>query len=144
MRVSGRRRRADLITAQFRNDLKVARKLWLPWRLLLPLGVLFLAIIVVCDYFGRLNMSLPLINCLGVFGLLIYLKWELRGQPLFWGIVFVLAALHALLVWCIPWTSNWVPAAAIAGINSIDFCFMLWVLAAVEILLEGEEAAESR
>ena len=144
MRVSARERRANLIAAQFRNDLKTAKKIWLPWRLLLPLGVVFLGIIIVCDHFGRLNMSLPLINCLSVFGLLIYLKWGLRRRPLFWGIVSVLAVLHALLLWYIPRTSNWVPAVAIAGISSIDFCFMLWVLAAVEILLEGEEAAESR
>lgn len=143
MRASRRGRRTNLIAAQFRADLKAAKKIWLPWRLLLPLGIVFLGIIIVCDHFGRLNMSLPLINCLGIFGLLIYLKWRLRRQPLFWSIMSVLVALHALLVWYIPWTSKWVPAAAIAGISSVDFCFMLWVLAAAETVLEGQRATES-
>jgi hypothetical protein len=123
---------------QFRNDVKAARKIWLPWRVLLPYAVLCLAVIIVCDRFGRLSMALPLLNCIAVFGLLIYLKWPLRRQPLFWTIVGVFAALHALLLWYLPWTSNWVPAAAIAGISSVDFCLMLWILIGVEALISRE------
>jgi hypothetical protein len=123
------------IGAQVRNDIKAAQKVWLPWRVLLPLGAVFLVVIMTCDHFGRLNMSLPLINCIGVFGLFIYLKWGLRREPLFWITIAVLAALHALLLWYLPWTSKWVPAATIAGISSIDFCLMLWILAAVETLV---------
>jgi hypothetical protein len=125
-----------------RSDLKVAKSIWLPWPALLVLGVLCLAIVLVCDHFGRLEMSLPLYNCILVFGLLFYLKWGLRRHPLFWGVMAVLAMLHAFLIWYIPWTSQWVPALAIASISSIDFCFMLWVLAATEILLGARVTAE--
>jgi hypothetical protein len=129
------------ISSQVSNDIKAARKIWLPWRVLLPLGVLVLGVIVVCDHFGRLNMALPIINCIGVFGLFIYLKWGLRRQPLFWSVIAMLAALHALLIWYLPWTSKWVPAATIAGISSIDFCLILWILAAVETLVRDRATA---
>ena len=130
------------IRAQVRDDIKAARKIWLPWRVLLPFGIFSLVVIVICDHFGRLNMSLPLLNCVAVFGLLIYLKWSLRRQLVFWSTIAVLAALHAVLLWSIPWTSKWVPSVAIAGISSVDFCLMLWVLAAVEAVTESQVASK--
>ena len=87
-------------------------------------------------------MSLPLLMSIGLFAFFIYLKWGLRRQPLFWSTIAVLAAVHALLIWYIPWTSKWVPAAAIAAVASIDLCLMLWVLAAVEVLVGGQTTAE--
>ncbi len=119
------------LKADVKSDLKVAQKLWMPWRVLLPYGVFCLAVIVICDHFGQLNMSLPLLNSIAVFGLLIYLKWQFRRQPSFWATLAMLAALHALLIWYIPWTSKWVPALAIATISSVDFYIMLWVVDAV-------------
>ena len=126
------------VSTQVRSDLKAARKLWLPWQLLLPLMALSFGACVVLDHYGMLNMTLPVLNCGFFFGLLIYLKWGLRGQPLFWATIAALAAIHAMLIWCIPWTSDWVPAAAIAVISSIDFAAMLWTLAAVEVLVGGQ------
>ena len=128
------------ITKQFKNDLRAARKIWMPWRVLLPYGLFCLAVIIVCDRFGRLNMSLPLLNSIGVFGLLIYLKWNLRRQLLFWAALAAFAVLHALFIWYVPWTEKWVPAVAIAGISSIDFCLMLWILIAVEMSFQPKAA----
>ena len=130
------------IITQATNDIKAARKIWLPWRVLLPWMVFSLAVIVVCDHFGKMDMSLPLLMSIGLFAFFIYLKWGLRRQPLFWSTIAVLAAVHALLIWYIPWTSKWVPAAAIAAVASIDLCLMLWVLAAVEVLVGGQTTAE--
>jgi hypothetical protein len=131
------------IITQATNDIKAARKIWLPWRVLLPWGVFCLAVILVCDRFGRENMSLPLLSSIFLFAFFIYLKWGLRRQPLFWATIAVLVALHVLLLWYIPWTSKWVPSLAIAGVVSIDLCLMLWVLAAVEVLLGGHANAEN-
>jgi len=130
------------IIIQATNDIKAARKIWMPWRVLLPWMVFSLAVIIVCDHFGKMDMSLPLLMSIGLFGFFIYLKWRLRRQPLFWSTIAVLAAVHALLIWSIPWTSKWVPAAATAAVASIDLCLMLWVLAAVEVLVGGQKTAE--
>ena len=130
------------IVTQATNDIKAARKIWLPWRVLLPWMVFSLVVILVCDHFGRMNISMPLLMSIGLFGFFIYLKWGLRRQPLFWTTIVGLATLHALLIWYVPWTSSRVPAAAVAGIASVDLCLMLWVLAAVEVLLRNQATAE--
>jgi hypothetical protein len=54
-----------------------------------------------------------------------------------------IAALHVPLILLIPWTTQWVPALAIGVIDSADFCVIIWVLAAVGRLMEGQETTES-
>ncbi len=130
------------ISGEVRKDIKAARKIWLPWRVLLILGVFCLATILICDHFGRLSMALPLYNCIGVFGFVIYLKWDFKHQPWFWMVISMLAALHAVSIWYIPWTSKWVPALGIAVISSADFCLILCIVAAARSMTGGETTAE--
>jgi hypothetical protein len=130
------------INAQVGKDIKAAKKIWLPWRLLLPLIALCIPAYALFDYYGKENLAVPVLMCAALFGFLIYLKWSLRRQPLFWAIILLLAAVHAALVWYIPWTTKWVPAAAIGGIGSVDLCVMLWTLAAVEAWLGGQSEAD--
>lgn len=52
-----------------------------------------------------------------------------------------LAALHIPLVLFVPWTSRWVPAFAIAVIDSADFCVMIWIISIVEKLMGEPKAA---
>jgi hypothetical protein len=88
-------------------------------------------------------MALPLISCVTVLALLIYIKWGLRRQPLFWTMILLLALVHAVLIWYIPWTSRWVPALVTAGISSLDFYLMLWILVAIEMRLHERVTAKS-
>jgi hypothetical protein len=62
------------ITTEFKSDLRAAKKVWLPWHILLILGIACLVVVIVADRFGRLNMALPAYNCAVVFGFVIYLK----------------------------------------------------------------------
>ncbi len=43
----------------------------------------------------------------------------------------IIAALHVLLIWYVPWGTKWVPAIVIGAIDSVDFCILLWILAVV-------------
>jgi hypothetical protein len=123
------------IRTEVREEIKAARRLWLPRWAVITLIVLSIPYSVLFDHFGGLNIALPLFVCLAAFGLVIYIRWDLRRRPWFWTTIAVLAGLHALLIWSIPWTSKWVPAAAFAGLSSLDFVLMLWVLAAFGRLL---------
>ena len=126
-----------------KNDIQTAKKMrpprwvWLTWM------AFCLPIILLFDHFGRMNMSLPVLNIILVFGLLIALKWKLRRRIWFWCIMIFIAALHVPLILLIPWTTQWVPALAIGAIDSADFCVIIWVLAAVGRLMEGQETTES-
>jgi hypothetical protein len=116
--------------------------MWLPSRVLLPCMAFCLVVIAICDHFGRLSMSMPLLTCTGVFGVFIYLKWRLRRQPLFWSVIGVLVAIHLGLIWYTPWTSGDLPRAMVGGAASIDLCLMIAILATVEVLLGGGSEAE--
>lgn len=109
---------------------------------MLPFMLFCLVVILACDHFGRSNMAVPLLMVIGAFSCFIYLKWQLRRQPVFWRVVAVLAALHLGLIWYVPWTSERVPTAALAGAGSIDLCLMIVLLAAVEVLLKGEPSGK--
>ena len=134
--------RRRYIRTEVRDQIKAAQKLWLPWRAVLALFVVSIPYFALLDHFGMLNMALPLFVCVAAFGLVIYIRWDLRRRVWFWATVATLAVLHALLIWNIPWTSKWVPAAAFAGMCSIDFVLMLWVLAALERLLGSDQTAQ--
>ena len=54
----------------------------------------------------------------------------------------ILAALHVPLVLYVPWTTKWVPALAIAAIDSADFCVILAILSVVGKFMGGPEASE--
>lgn len=123
------------ISSEVKEDIKAARKLRLPWWGVLGWMAFCLPVIVLSDQFGLLNMSLPLLNCIGVFGFLIYLKPDLRAQAWFWVTLGILVIIHAILIWYIPWTSKWVPALAIAVISTADFCLMLCIIAAISRLV---------
>ena len=126
-----------------KNDIQTAKKMRLPrWGILPGIIIAFLCSWLF-DYFGKLSMTLPVLNIILVFGLLIALKWKLRRRIWFWCIMIFIAALHVPLILLIPWTTQWVPALAIGAIDSADFCVIIWVLAAVGRLMEGQETTES-
>jgi hypothetical protein len=130
------------VSTGIKNEIKAAQKLRLPWWGVLCIIVGSVPTYWLFDHFGRLSLALPTLNCIAVLGFMIVLKWKLRRHAWFWIAMAVIAALHALLIWYVPWTTKWVPALAIAAIDSVDFCVILWVLAAVGRLMEGPNAHE--
>lgn len=130
------------IIDDIRNDIHAAKKMRLPRWSILPGIVLSFLCSWMFDYFGKLSMVLPVLNCIGVFGFLIALKWKLRDRAWFWGIMTLVAAFHVPLIMFIPWTTQWVPALAIGVIDSADFCLIVWILAAVGRLIERSVTAE--
>jgi hypothetical protein len=83
------------------------------------------------DKFRKLELVLPTLNSIAVVGFILVLKRKLWRHAWFLGTMAVIAALHVPLVLFVPWTTRWVPALAIAVIDSLDFCLILWILAPV-------------
>ena len=65
------------------------------------------------------------------------MKWRLRRHTWFWITMTVIVALHVPLILFVPWGTRWVPALAIAAIDSVDFCLILWVLSFIGNLMGG-------
>ena len=130
------------IANDVRDEIKAAKKLRMPgWAVVCVIIVAFLCHQLFKD-FGRLDLGLPILNGIGVLGFMIALKRKLWLHAWFWGTMAVIAALHVPLILFVPWGTKWVPALAIAVIDSVDFCLILWILAVVEKFMREPKSSE--
>jgi hypothetical protein len=125
------------IASDVKSDIKAAKKMRLPWWAVLCLLVFGMPLPWLFDHFGKLNLMLPIWNSVAVLGLMFVLKWRLRRHAWFWITMTVIVALHVPLILFVPWGTRWVPALAIAAIDSLDFCLILWILSFVGNLMGG-------
>ncbi len=132
------------IIQDIKSDITGARRIRIPWW-----GVLlWMAACGLIDWLlislGRFDLALPALNSIAVLGFTVVLKRKLGRYVWFWSTMAVLAALHIPLVLFVPWTSKWVPAIAIAAIDSGDLIVMLAILAVVGSFMDRSESAEER
>jgi hypothetical protein len=132
------------LVQDIKNDIAGAKKIRIPWW-----GVLlWMAGCGLFDWLlislGRFDLALPALNSVAVVGFTIALKRELGRYLWFWVTMAILAALHVPLVLFLPWTSKWVPAIAIAAIDSGDLIVMLAILAVVGKFMGEQKTTEGR
>jgi hypothetical protein len=127
---------------EIKGDIKAARKIRLPWWALLCLGIGSFLTAWLFDHLGRFDLVLPIVNGISILGFAVAVKWKLRRRAWFWGTMAILAALHVPLILFVPWTTRWVPALAIALIDSADLIVMLAILTVVGRFMEGPKTAE--
>jgi hypothetical protein len=119
------------VASDVKKDMKAAQKIWLPWWGMLCLLLVGLPLFWVFDHFATSNLALPTWNIAAVFGFVVYLKWSLRRNGWLWITIAILVALHVPLLLFLPWTTKWVPAVAIAGIDAVDLILILIITAVV-------------
>ncbi len=127
---------------EIKGDIKAVRKIRLPWWGLLCLGIGSFLTAWLFDHLRRFDLALPIINGILILGFAVAVKWKLRRHVWFWGTMTILAALHVPLILFVPWTTKWVPAIAIAAIDSADLIVMLAILSVVGKFMEGSNAHE--
>jgi hypothetical protein len=125
-----------------KNDIRDAKKIRIPWW-----GVLlWMAACGLIEWLliglGKMDLALPTLNSIAVVGFAIALKRKLGRHAWFWGIMAVIAAFHVPLVLFVPWGSKWVPALAIAALDSLDLCLIFWILAIVGKFMGEQKTAE--
>jgi hypothetical protein len=130
------------IADEIRADIRSVRKIRLPWWALLCLGIGSFLAAWLFDHLGRFNLVLPALNCIFVLGFTVAVKRKQKRHVWFWGTMAILAVLHVPLVLFVPWTTKWVPALAIAIIDSADLIAMLAILAVVERFMAGPMTSE--
>jgi hypothetical protein len=131
------------ISKVVKNDIKEAKKIWLPWPAILCLFVLAFLLRGMLKDSGLLYLYRPIWNGAAVFGFLFLLKWRLRRHVWFWATMAAVVALHVLLILFIPWTNKWVPALVTAGVDSLDLCLVFWILGIVEEFAGGPKDNDS-
>ena len=130
------------LTNDVRGEIKAAKKLRMPWWAVACVIIASFLCAQLFDRFEKLNLVLPILNSIGVLGFIIAFKRKLWPHAWFWGTIAVVGALHVPLILFVPWTTKWVPALAIAVIDSVDFCLILWILAIVEKFMREPKGAE--
>lgn len=130
------------IISDIKDDIRAAKKIWLPWWAVLCWGAVCALIELLLLAFGRFDLALPTVNSIAVVGFTIALKRKLGRHVWFWITMGILAALHVPLVLFVPWTTMWVPALAIAAIDSGDLILMLTILSVVSNLVGEQKNTE--
>ena len=128
------------VANDIKSSIRAAKKIRLPWWGVLCLIIGSLPIYWLFDHFSKLSSALPTLNCIAVLCFAIATKWKLRRGAWFWFTMAIIAALHIPLILFLPWTARWVPAFAIAAIDSVDLIVILAILSVVGRLSEGPRA----
>jgi hypothetical protein len=126
-----------------KRDLRAAREIHLPVWVLLLAGVGAALIAILLDHYGKIVFALPVYNSLVVFSYLIALRWGLRMRIWFWVALTIFAILHVPLILLIPWTNKWVPPFAIATLDTVDFCTILWLLSVLGRFMKEPRACKN-
>lgn len=130
------------LAKDIKNDIKAAKKIWLPWWGVLCVMIGAVPALFLFDYLGKPALALPTLLAIAVIVFAIVLKWQLRMRVWFWVTMTVIVALHVLLILSVPWTTKWVPAAVFAGFGSVDLCGMLAILNVIGKFMEGPKTSE--
>ena len=126
----------DGIKMDFKNDMKAAMKMRLPWWGVLSWMVACAIMAFPLIEIGRFDLVMPTVMSIAVLGVTIAVKWKLRRCAWFWITMAFCAALHVPLILFVPWTTKWVPAPAIAAVSSADLIVMLMVIDVVYRFME--------
>jgi hypothetical protein len=125
------------------NDLRKMPRLG--WRGILGGIVCTFVMAAIFDYFGVLDLTLPVCNSALVLFFILRSHWGLKRRVWFWGVVAVWIAMHVWIIVRVHWPSRWVPARVWSGYATIDLIVIFVVIALIEKLLhEGRFAKTGR
>lgn len=100
-----------------------------------PLCLLF-------DHFGMPGSGRVAWFSLGMLLIAIKVRWELSSRPWFWATVSMIAVLHMPLVFFVPWTSKWIPAAIMLPFCVVDCLVILGIIQLVERWMTPESSSQ--
>jgi hypothetical protein len=118
-------------------------QLRISWRVKLGvfLGTLFMGLLFV--RFGRFELARPTFFSIVVIVFAMAMKWELRRCMWFWAAMLAIAALHVLLILCVPWTTRWIPALVMTPIAVADVVGIVALITLLEKQLGKATAREN-
>ena len=118
--------------SEMKKEIRAAKKLRLSFLQRLMTAAVGGTATFFLGLYGRLQLAWPLMISVGVLWLVVWLRWDLRRSVWFWITIAALGIAHLALILLVPWSASWRPAAVMAGISTLDFLFVLWVIVFVE------------
>ena len=132
------RRKLHRLWAIPKEDKARLKRMWMPWWGVLCVMAGTAALYSLFDYIGRVELTIPVLASVAAFVLILVVKWRLRRYVWFWVTITLLAAIHVAMLWLVPWTKKWVPAATTTGVGIIDIFAMLGIISIVGHLRGSE------
>lgn len=96
-----------------------------------PLFLLFI-------YLGQPDIGRTASYCLGMILLAVRIRWDLRKEVWFWGVMTLMLVLHVPLVLLVRWPHRWIPAIAILPIAVLDCLIILGVVRITERVIKAQ------
>lgn len=124
-----------------RDSMQKNKPITLPWWGVLSWMAVCGLLVWSFDRIGRSDLARPTLYSVGMIGVAIALKWQLRRHAWFWIAMAIIAAIHAVLIASVHWTTNWVPAILIIPVGLADLFIILTILSAVGRFLAANESA---
>lgn len=100
------------------------------------IGILLLPVFFFFMHEGNEDVGLNVCVCL--LGILLAVKvcWELRSRIWFWGIILLVLAADAPLIFMIHWPHTWVPGLALLPVALAEFMVTVWAARFVQRTIE--------
>ena len=92
-------------------------------------------------HIGKEDLGLNIGLCLGIFVIAIRIRWDLRAQLWFWGVIVFVLALHVPLFLLIKWPDAWVPGITLLPIGVADVVIILGIVRFVEKVIVKSSAS---
>jgi hypothetical protein len=124
-----------------KSDFEAVKKMYLPWWLLLVLALSAELCVTVFRFLHRVDLALPVMNSIILFGYLIKLRWLWKSRTWFWMTLLFGAALHVALFLHVPWARSSI--FAIGALDIVDFYSLLTVLTMVGRLRGAREDCDA-
>ena len=125
-----------------KSEIKAAKKIRVPGWVLLCLFIGTYLCASLFDKFGKLDLVLPIVNTISVLCFTLILHSKLWRQTWFWVAMTIIVMLHVPLILLVPWGTKWVPALAIAGIDTMDICLILSIIVVLGKFMKAPATSE--
>jgi hypothetical protein len=112
----------------------------------LPLAfvAILVPVYVIASYFWGDNVGLTCTICLGTNVVAIGICWDLSKHLWFWGVMFVVLALHVPLILMVHWPDYWIPGIALLPIGLVDVLIIVKVVRFVEKFIVKSPATDEK
>lgn len=107
-------------------------------------GVLFALcmapVLLWLNFIDHQELMYPVIGSVAAIVIAIRGRWDLRSYTWFWFTMFVVAALHLVIILRIPWKSGWVPAPITGLFCIVDLVIIFGLLTAMQKAMDRRKA----
>ena len=99
------------------------------------IGLLMGPIIIYFIHIGKQDLGASIAVGLAMILIAVRIRWDLRHELWFWGVVGLVLALHVPLFFLVRWPKGWTPAVVITPFAMMDLLVILGIVHLAELIM---------